>query len=106
MEDFKSESEYVSPIEALFDEENEENIILFDAENNECEFEQIALIPYGDRAYAILKPVGMEGIGEDEAFVFEITEDDGDYAIDLVEDDNIADAVFEEYYKLLDEETE
>lgn len=103
MEDFKFEDERISPIDALFDEENEENIILFDADGNECEFEQVALIPYESRVYAILKPVDMEGIGDDEAFVFELSEEDDDCVIDLVEDDDIIDAVFEEYYKLFDE---
>ena len=93
-------------IDALFDENNTENIKLYNEKDEEIEFEQIALIPLDDVVYAILKPVmEIDDIAEDEAFVFEIVDDeDNGESLRLVEDDKIIDAVFDEYNKLLDEE--
>ncbi len=93
-------------IDALFDENNTENIKLYNEKDEEVEFEQIALIPLDDIVYVILKPaMKIEGIADDEAFVFEIVEDEENgELLRLVEDDKIIDAVFEDYNKLLDEE--
>ena len=38
-------SQYQNPIDALFDEENNDAIILFNEKGEEIAFEQIALIP-------------------------------------------------------------
>jgi len=63
----------ISQIEMLLDEKNDDNIKLYDENNKETEFEQIAIIPLEDKVYAILKPVtNIEGIEEDEALVFAI----------------------------------
>ena len=97
--------EFLSPIDMLLDENNTENIKLYNEENQEIEFEQIALVPIENKTYAILRPiVEMEGIAEDEALVFVIDEIDDEDCLVIVEDDNIIDAVFEEYYKMLKEE--
>lgn len=92
-------------IDALFDQNNNDNITLYNEKDEPVEFEQIALIPLDDIVYAILRPVKeIEGVAADEAFVFEIVEDEetGD-ALRLVEDDKIIDAVFADYNKLFDE---
>lgn len=96
--------EFLSPIDMLLDENNTENIKLFNEENQEVEFEQIALIPIEDKTYAILKPVSMEGVADDEALVFVIDEIDDEDCLVIVEDDAVVDKVFEEYYKMLKEE--
>ncbi|MGN0960705.1 MAG: DUF1292 domain-containing protein [Christensenellales bacterium] len=97
--------ELLSPIDMLLDENNTDNIKLYNEENQEVEFEQIALVPIEDKTYAILKPVQlMEGIAEDEALVFVIDEIDDEDCLVIVEDDAIVDKVFEEYYKMLKEE--
>ena len=97
--------EFLSPIDMLLDENNTENIKLYNEENQEVEFEQIALVPIENKTYAILKPVAsMEGIAEDEALVFVIDEIDDEDCLVIVEDDSIVDQVFEEYYKMLKEE--
>ena len=95
-----------NPIEALLDAEDDQPIILFDEHDNEVEFEQIALIPYKNKAYAILKPVKeMEGVKEDEAIVFALLEDEnGEDLLSIETDEAIVNAVFDEYYKLLDAE--
>ena len=97
--------EFLSPIDMLLDENNTENLKLYNEENQEVEFEQIALVPIEDKTYAILKPVEtMEGVADDEALVFVIDEIDDEDCLVIVEDDKIIDDVFEEYYKLLNEE--
>ena len=42
----KVEKEARNPIEALLDAEDDQTIVLFDEQDNEVEFDQIALIPY------------------------------------------------------------
>ena len=90
-------------LQKLLDEENSDNITLFDEEGSELEFEQVAIIPLGDALYAILKPVVlMEGMADDEALVFLIDEEEE--MVSLIVDEEIGAAVFEEYYKLFDDE--
>lgn len=106
MKDEKELEKQVNAVDALFDPNNEENVVLYNEKDEPVEFEQIAIIPLASSVYAILKPVEkVEGVAEDEAFVFEIIEDEeeGD-TIHLVEDETIIDKVFAEYNKLLDED--
>lgn len=93
-------------IDQLLDPNNDENIVLYDEDNNPVEFEQIAIIPKDDSVYVLLAPVTpMEGVGEDEAVVFVIEEDeDGEALLSIVMEDDVIDAVFAEYEALLDEE--
>ncbi len=95
-------------IERLLDENDLGTIVLFDENDKEVEFEQIAIIPYENEVYAILKPVEkMEGVADDEAIVFLLDADEeSDEVLSVVEDDAIIDAVFDAYYKLLDEDNE
>ena len=95
----------MNQIEKILDENNEDNIILFDDDNNPVEFEQVAVIPMDDSVYVILVPVTpMEGVGEDEGVVFVIEEDDeGEALLSLVVEDDVIDAVFNEYDSLLEE---
>ena len=90
-------------IEKLLDENNSDDIVLYDENDNEVKFEQIALIPLDEDLYVILRPINeIEGIEDDEALVFVINEDEEE--IDVCDDMDIVNKVFEEYYKLLDEE--
>lgn len=98
--------EEINPIEALLDPQNDKNIKLFDENDKETEFEQIALIPLNNSVYAILKPVEkVEGIGEDEAVVFELVDDEenGD-TLQLVMEEDVVNQVFEEYKKMVEAE--
>ena len=98
----------MNQIEKILDENNDENIVLFDEDNNPVEFEQVAVIPMNDAVYVILVPVTpMEGVGEDEGVVFVIEEDDeGEALLSLVVEDDVIDAVFTEYDSLLEEDGE
>lgn len=95
----------VSPIDMLFDENNKDNIVLYDDKNNEVEFEQIALIPIEEKIYAILRPLGgEEPLAEDEALVFAIEEVDDEDVLIPEEDNDVVDQVFDKYYELLKEQ--
>ena len=96
-------SDYINPIDALYDEDNNDAIILFNEKGEEIAFEQIAIIPQGDKVYAILKPIQpLEGVGEDEGLVFLINDDDG--ILELITDEKIIDDVFTVYEELTEEE--
>ena len=94
----------ISPIEKILDENNEDPITLYDEENREIEFDQVAVIPLNEKIYVILKPITeIEGVADDEALVFVIEEIEDEDTLVLVDNEQIIDLVFDEYYKLLDE---
>lgn len=95
-------NENLSPLDALLDENNDDNIVLYNEEEQPVEFVQIAIVVLDGVVYPILKPAApMEGIAENEALVFTIREIDGEDCLVLEEDDAIIDAVFEDYYRML-----
>ena len=94
-------------LDILLDEENDEDIALYDGDNNCILFEQVAIVPLDDeKLYAVLKPVdpAMMDMPDDAAMVFRVDYDEADEPYLLIEtDETTADRVFEEYYRLLDE---
>ena len=93
-----------SAIDLLLDENYTGNIVMYDENDKEVEFEQIAIIPLNDKVYALLHPLNVNDLAEDEAIVFSVEEIDDEDAIVLVEDMNVVNAVFDEYYRLLKEQ--
>ena len=92
------------PIDQILDENNLENIIMFDDENKPIEFEQVAVIPLenDEMLYAILIPITpMQGVNEGEGVVFAI--DEAKHDIQVVNDENKIDAVLTVYQKLIEE---
>ena len=98
--------EVVDILDLLLDEENTEPISLFDENEKEVKFEQVAIIPEGEKIYAILKPIDeMDGVADDEAIVFVVDYDnDGNSFLAVETNEEIAIKVFDKYYQLLDEE--
>ena len=96
--------ERIDPIEAILDANNHDNIVLYDENDKAMEFAQIALIPWKERIFVILKPItSIEGIADDEALTFEICEEKGNAELVVIDDADIVKRVFEKYYKLVDE---
>lgn len=92
-------------IDVLLDEENKEPIILVDGNGRELEFEQIAVIPYKEKLYCVLKPIDkIENVADDEAIVFYVEEGGKQPVLKVETDELTAIEVFEEYYNLLDGE--
>lgn len=91
-----------SLIDRLLDENDSAPIVLYTDEGEEIAFEQVAVIPWQEEGYAILKPVvPTEGMTEEEALVFKLALEDGEGVLIIEEDDATVDAVFGEYYKML-----
>ena len=95
----------VNLLDILLDEDNDSPITVYDENDKPVRFDQVAIIPYKDKAYAILKPIDeMENVEDDEVIVFLIEEtDDGDAELVIETDEPTAMKVFDEYLKLLDE---
>jgi hypothetical protein len=81
----------ITLLEQLFDEENDDNIVLFDDQNNEIELEQIAAVTHEGEIYAVLHVVGDP---EEEALVFHINPDDEE-SIQIVDDEKLANKILE-----------
>lgn len=83
---------------------DDDTVTLLSADGEEIDFVEIAGIAHKGSFYAILQPVELpEGMSEDEALVFKVSRDeDGDDHFEIELDDEIIDAVFAEYNRLLD----
>ena len=97
-------------IDVLLDDEITE-ITLIDENGNNVRFYKEAIIPYtvdGEhRIYAILEPIDkVDGVEEGEGLVFRVytLEVDGEDNIEIEDDFDVIEGVFEEYNKLFDEE--
>lgn len=86
-------------------EERDDIVTLLSATGEEIDFVEIAGIAYQGNFYAILQPVELiEGMADDEALVFKVSRlQDGQDKFEIELDDEIIDAVFLEYNRLLDE---
>ena len=88
--------------------DNEDEIITLTGQDGEdIDFVEIAGIAHKGKFYAILQPLELlEGMDDDEALVFEVGKNpDGSDNFTIVLEDDIIDAVFAEYNRLLDEAT-
>ncbi|MBR7182278.1 MAG: DUF1292 domain-containing protein [Clostridia bacterium] len=86
--------------------EDDDIITLTSADGEEIDFVEITGISLSSGFYAILQPVELlEGMDDDEALVFKVTRlPNGEDNFEIELDDDIVDAVFAEYNRLLDEE--
>ena len=89
-------------------EEDDDIVTLLSADGEEIDFVEIAGIALNGKFYAVLQPVELlEGMEEDEALVFEVGRNaDGSDNFTIEMDDDIIDAVFAEYNRLLDQANE
>lgn len=102
-ENKKVNNEELDILDVLLDEDNEDPITLYDENGKAYKFDQVAVIPLDEKLYTILKPIDqMEGVADDEAIVFAVNEADGETSLIVEIDESIAMRVFDEYYKLLD----
>ena len=101
----ETKQEDLDLLDILLDENNDEPISLFDEDDREVKFAQVAVIPDNDKIYAILKPIDeLEGVADDEAIVFLADYDeDGNTVLVVEKDEDTAIRVFDKYYQLLDE---
>ena len=93
----------LNAVEQILDENNTDNVTLYDEDKNPIEFEQVALIPLEKtgKLYAILIPVQpMQGVNEGEGVLFVVDEQKMDVSIER--DDAIIDAVLKIYQELIE----
>ena len=86
--------------------DNDDDIVTLTTQNGEeVDFIEIAGIAHKGNFYAILQPVELlDGMDDDEALVFKVSRGpDGEDKFEIELDDNIIDAVFKEYDRLLAE---
>ena len=90
--------------EEFGDELSDDIVTLVTEEGDEIDFFVAAVIEHDGKAYGILQPTElMEGMEEDEAFVFEVVEtEDGEQGFDLITDDEIIDEVFKKYEAIIE----
>lgn len=100
----EKEMERKDVLDILLDEDNKEPIVLSDDNGKRFTFEQIAVIPYNEKVYAVLKPIDqIDGVNDDEAIVFVVDERPTGSVLMVESDEKVAISVFDEYYNLLDE---
>lgn len=89
----------------LFDKDNRDPVTFVDKSGKTITFEQVAVIPYKEKIYCVLKPLDhIDGVADDEAIVFRVDEDeDGEAVIRVERRESIALTIFEHYYDLLEE---
>lgn len=91
-----------SVIDRIFDENDNDPVVLY-SNDKAIEYDQVAIIMLDGGIYVMLAPITkIEGINNDEAFVFSIEENDEEERLLLITDSEILDKVFDEYYKLLE----
>ena len=86
--------------------DDDDDVITLKGQNGEdIDFVEIAGINYKNNFYSILQPVEvLDGMEDNEALVFKVTRgSDGEDKFEIELDDEIIDAVFAEYNRLLDE---
>ena len=96
----------MSEIDKLYDENNNDNIILYGENDEPIEFEQVAVIPIEKNVYAILTPVTpMDGIDENTGLVFLVESDKkGNEWLTAVIDEDVVNSVFDIYEARISEE--
>ncbi len=81
--------------------EDDEIVTLYDDDDQPVDFYEVACVEYEDEYYALLEPVEeMEGIEEGEVLIFKLEEqEDGTDMFMPVDDEQLLNAVFDEYIK-------
>ena len=91
-------------LDIILDENNTEPLILQDEKGKQIRFVQVAVIPYNEKIYVILKPIDkIEGVEDDQAIVFLADETKRPTVLVPEQDEKIAIKIFDEYYNLVEE---
>ena len=79
------------------DENDWEPFELINSKGESASFDQIAVFPHDDGTYCIAKPLDDYGNPEGSMLIFIIYEEGGEYKIDVVTDEFVADMIYDEY---------
>lgn len=83
---------------------DEDIITLTSDDGEEIDFYHEATVEYNDEWFVFLHPVEkMEEISDDEIIIFKLVKnEDGEDALDPIEDEELLEKVYEEYVKLIE----
>lgn len=88
-------------------EERDDILVLVDENGEEVEFEYLDTVEYEGEEYVVLIPVKAEEAEVDEVVILRLEEgENGEDAFATVEDDEILNAVFEEFKAGMEEDEE
>lgn len=91
-------------MDILLDSNDHSYITMYDENNMEIKFQQVATIPFNGNVYAILKPIDyLDGVDDDEALVFSVKKSLGHSILEIENDNNICEIVFNMYQNLLED---
>lgn len=91
-------------LDVILDENNCDDITMVNDVGKIINLKQVAVIPYNDKIYCILKPTDhINGVAEDEAIVFYVDEDIATRILRVETDEVTAMNVFLQYYDLIEE---
>ncbi len=92
--------------EELFPEEgvDDEVLELVDEDGNTEKFYHLATLEYKGARYGIFELAEPQSAEDEGGFVFSIEEDGDEFVLNEVEDDELADAVFDLYLQQCEEE--
>lgn len=91
-------------IDILLDEDNNDPIVLVNADGKKVGFEQVAVIPIEEKTYFVLHPIGEPNIADGEVAIFYSDDEDSDNPVLRTEtDENKIRLVLDELEKMLDE---
>ena len=93
-------------LDVLLNQENTQNIIMFNNEGEQVEFMQICVVPNGEDLYCILKPTSeIENIASNEAVVFKVVQNPNEEAYLVPEaSQEKSEKIFSEYERLITNE--
>ena len=94
-------------LDVLFDENDIGSLTLTDEDGNKVEFRRVAIIPYKDILYVLLRPIsGLPEEAMQQAVAMRVEMQFGEPYLDVEDDQEILDYLMEEYYRLLKEDEE
>jgi len=103
---YNNEMQPIDLIEVLIDSYNNDPIVLVEENGSKLIFNQVAVVPIDvndiPRLYTLLKPVGVDGVADDECMVFRVVVDkDANTDIRIEEDEILQKAVYAKYLELV-----
>ncbi len=89
----------------LFDKFNYEPVVLYNQNGEPVSFKQEAHMPMDGHIYVVLTPLEkMEGVNHGECLIYEVTQENGQEIVTIVEDAGIISKATSMYQLLVDED--
>ena len=94
-------------LDVLFDDNDIGSLTLQDEDGNKVEFRRVAIIPYKDILYVLLRPVsGLPEEAMQQAVAMRVEMEFGEPYLNIEDEQEVLDYLIEEYNRLLKEDAE